>query len=73
MIGGKKMVKDKIWEDVKENHKKLNSCTIHDFKDITPDRPFGKKYKCMNCGAELDGINVSYYNLGLKHGKGSIE
>jgi hypothetical protein len=58
---------DKIWEYVKENHKKLKSCNLHNFEDITPDRKIYKKYKCKNCGGELDGINVSYYHLGLKH------
>lgn len=58
---------DKIWEFVKENHKKLNSCKLHEFEDITPNRPLDKKYKCKNCGGELDSINVSYYNLGRKH------
>ena len=60
---------DKIWEEVKENHKKLNNCNLHYFIDITPEKPFGKKYRCKNCKGVLDGINVSYYNLGLKHGK----
>ena len=60
---------DEIWEQVKENKNKLNSCNYHQFDDITPNLKMGKKYKCKNCGGELNSINVSYYNLGLKHAK----
>lgn len=58
----------KIWEFVKENHKKLNNCEKHDFVDITPSRKMGKKYRCKNCKGELDSINVDYYERGFEHG-----
>lgn len=64
-----KIDNDKIWKMVKQNHKKLNSCECHNFIDISPDKSLGKKYKCKNCSGILDSINVSWYNLGLKHGK----
>lgn len=60
---------DLLWEEVKENHKKLNSCNFHEFEDITPEKKLDKKYRCKNCGGELFQTQVSYYNLGLKHGK----
>jgi hypothetical protein len=58
----------RIWEEVKENHRKLDSCKKHSFdEDVTPDRVLGKTYKCTSCGGTVDSITKSWYELGLKH------
>jgi hypothetical protein len=68
------MIDDKeLWNQVKENSRKLNNCKLHNFQDITPDRKIGKRYKCKNCNGELDGINVHYYERGLEHGINLVE
>lgn len=60
---------DEIWNEVKENGKKLDSCTKHDFSiDTEPDKKFGKKYQCPNCGGHIDAIKKMWYEKGLKHG-----
>lgn len=62
-----------IWEEVKENHKKLDSCNKHDFSiDVTPAIKFGKKYKCSSCGGVVDGITKLWYEKGVEHGKASL-
>lgn len=54
-----------ILEQVKENHKKLDSCTCHDFSvDLTPDQKMLKKYQCVNCKGEVDSIAKYWYEKG---------
>jgi hypothetical protein len=59
-----------IWEKVKANHAKLDSCEgPHQFEESSrPGSPDGHKYRCTRCGGELDSINTDWYNQGLKHG-----
>lgn len=58
-----------IFEQAKANQRKLNSCPKHSFTiDLTPTRVMGKRWKCANCGGEIEGINKSWYEDGLKHG-----
>jgi hypothetical protein len=40
-------VKD-LMRDIKENHRKLDRCSKHDFSiDATPDKKFSKMYKVL--------------------------
>lgn len=57
-----------IFNEVKENHKKLRECKLHDFRDITLDRKINKKYQCNNCKGEINSINHSWYLRGLRDG-----
>lgn len=62
-----------IFQQVKENSNKLNSCSRHDFSiDTTPDKKFGKRYKCVNCGGEIDSIEKYWYEKGLEHGSKEV-
>jgi hypothetical protein len=57
-----------IWEQVKANHARLETCVgPHDFQDITPDKPLAKRYRCSKCNGEAEGTNVHWYERGLKH------
>lgn len=59
-----------IMQTVKENHAKLNACAgPHNFVCLTPDKPFGAKYRCSLCNGTADGVAVNWYNRGLQHGK----
>ena len=61
-----------ILDEVKENHRKLDSCICHNFGiDMMSDRIIGKKYKCTQCGGVIDAINKIWYERGLKHGGGN--
>lgn len=53
---------DKIWQGVKENHKKLDNCTLHQFGKIGY-KP-GKAYKCLNCGGEMRTSDIYMYAKG---------
>jgi hypothetical protein len=60
---------NEIWNEIQENHKKIESCNKHDFSiDLNPDKKFDKKYQCSKCGGHVDAIKKSWYEKGLKHG-----
>lgn len=63
-----KQVMNEIWLQVKENHRKLETCQKHDFSiDLTPERPIGKMYQCTQCGGSVDAIEKKWYEKGLAH------
>jgi hypothetical protein len=62
---------DKIWKQVKENSKKLDSCDLHEFERLEPKK-FGSKYKCKKCEGECSGTDYLWYLKGLEHGKNKI-
>lgn len=63
----------KIFEEVKENHKKLDSCNLHDFSiDNNPEKLYGRKYQCTKCGGVVDSVTKSWYESGVAHGIKSI-
>ena len=54
-----------ILEQVKSNRAKLDSCIGHKFVGDT-----GKvfhKFKCSNCGGEVDAVAKSWYERGQAH------
>ena len=58
-----------IWKEVKDNHVRLDSCAgPHDFQSIDSN-VFNRKYKCSKCNGTTNGVNKSWYDLGLKHGR----
>lgn len=59
---------DKIWEQVKENRRKLDSCKQHDFER----RESGVYYYCKHCGGRVDISGAYWYKRGLEHGKEGI-
>ena len=67
MVGGEDKARE-IWEEVKENNRKLNSCPLHDFSiDLKPDRKLGKDWQCTQCGGNISSIDKSWYEKGLEH------
>lgn len=59
-----------IWEDVKENARKLNGCPgPHDFSiETTRGKALSKRWKCSKCGGEVSAVEKRWYCLGLEHG-----
>lgn len=57
-----------IWEKVAANKGKLKECHRHEFKRMIGSR----RYRCENCGGEVDVTSAHYYKEGLKHGKEEI-
>ena len=69
-IAGGKTQAERIMAEVRENIRKLDSCILHDFSiDLTPGRPWGKKWQCSKCGGEVDCTKKQWYELGIKHEK----
>lgn len=61
-----------IWQQVKENQRKLEACPRHDFSiDLKPDQSYGKRFCCSKCGGEVDHITKVWYETGVKHGRSS--
>lgn len=60
----------KIFQEVKENHKKLDSCSGHDFaEDVYPERKWGKRFRCTKCSGEVDYATKIWYEKGREHAK----
>lgn len=58
---------DRIMQEVKDNHKKLDNCkSPHDF--IKKTEELFPKYVCKKCGGEIEHGEYYWYKLGLKHG-----
>ena len=53
-----------IAEQVKANHAKLNSCAYHEFAPILPLVPVRQRYRCINCGGEIDAIAHMWHERG---------
>lgn len=48
----------------------LKACSRHSFDiDLNKERVAGKRWKCSNCGGEVDEIKKSWYEKGLEHGE----
>lgn len=63
-----------IYEQVKENHQKLESCRLHDFSiDLDTEKKVGKRWQCANCHGEVNTTDKSWYETGLKHSKGTAK
>lgn len=72
---------NKILAEIKANSAKLDGCIVHDFSicldrrtkqpiaEPTPQQTFGGRWRCKNCGGEVDASAKRWYNLGLEHGK----
>lgn len=80
VTGLKPSVIDAVFEEVKQNHKKMDTCPHHDFSIVldrhskqridnpTPQQLFGAKFQCTRCGGIVDGIERLWYTRGLRHG-----
>lgn len=57
-----------LWEEVRANHERLESCPRHDFHTPEPGR-LGVRYTCRACGGWADGHAIVWYMRGLAHGE----
>lgn len=64
-----------IFERIKANQAKLDSCSKHSFS-VPIDRrtmlpltkpEFGCRWRCENCQGEVDGIARVWFNRGVEH------
>lgn len=65
---------NRIWAEVKENHRKLDSCPGP--HDLYPDEPHGPgsggrlpDMRCRKCGGKLRRMEAIYYLKGVEHGR----
>lgn len=51
---------------IKENHKLLDSCDLHNFT-IELKTLSGRVYECSKCGGEVSSEAKMWYEKGIKH------
>ena len=56
-----------IAEQARANSEALRSCPCHDFSPILPRRVLGQKYRCIECGGEVDARAYHWYMEGRRH------
>jgi len=58
-----------IWDEVKENAKKLEECSgPHDFQPDNSRKPVRDEV-CSKCGGKISKVDANWYRKGLKDGK----
>lgn len=58
------------WEKVKQNRAQLDACDRHNFNiDLHPEKTTGKRWRCANCGGEVNSENKHWYELGIQHSR----
>jgi hypothetical protein len=59
----------RAWEKALANRAALDGCTMHEFRDTTPEKKIGKRWKCTHCSGEIDEIERIIYDQGVAHGR----
>lgn len=64
-----------IFENVRNNRKKLESCSHHDFliEIPVPHSKIQKKYQCTHCKGIVDIQEKYWYELGLLHARNEVK
>jgi len=60
---------NKLYENVKKNHHRLDSCIGHVFTLVNPQDKWHRRYKCTVCGGVIDSFAYGWYTKGLEHGR----
>ena len=69
----KQEVRD-LFNQVKENHGKLNACVRHVFKPTDGNNNVHTMYRCDRCGGEISRIHHTWWKRGFDDGgKASFE
>lgn len=63
----------KIWEEVKENLRRLRPCPRHHFKAQRDEIKLGKKEVCVNCKGEMSLTDIGVYIRGYEAHGGSAD
>ena len=62
----------KIWEQVKENLSKLNSCSSHTFGDVLGGKEMThQSFPCKKCGGLMRSHDIFVYTKGYKAAGGN--
>lgn len=59
-----------IWEEVKDNQKKIRGCRKHSFGTVGPLK-IGQKLICHNCGGTMNLSDIGSYIRGYQAAGGS--
>jgi hypothetical protein len=58
-----------ILAEVRENHRKLATCTRHEFfRPKDGSATFARRFTCLHCGGTMTGEKIHWYAEGVKHG-----
>jgi hypothetical protein len=52
--------------EVKANSERLNSCPYHEFAPILPRVPLNQRYRCIECGGEINSSEWYWHQEGRR-------
>lgn len=55
-----------IAAEVKANRDRLESCPYHEFSPILPRVPIRQRYRCIECGGEVDSLAYYWHEQGRR-------
>lgn len=61
-----------LWNEVKENLRKIRTCPRHRFESITQNVLVGQKYQCQNCQGQMGLVSIGDYIAGYKAAGGDV-
>jgi hypothetical protein len=57
-----------VWDRLRANQLKLDSCARHAFTlDLAPDKELAKRWGCAQCGGVVDAAAKTWYEAGARH------
>lgn len=56
-----------IAEEARANIERLRACPRHEFSPILPRRVLGQRYRCIECGGDVDAHAYHWYMEGRRH------
>jgi len=58
----------KLEQEIRENQKRLDSCSRHEFKQEQQEKFWWElRYRCSNCGGIVGHEEATWYERGLAH------
>lgn len=55
-----------IAAQVRANIERLNSCPYHEFSPVVSDGPDRPRYRCIECGGEIDALAYHWHRQGRR-------
>lgn len=62
-----------LWEEVKNNQKKLDSCDGHAFEQHKPGGKYTGKWICLHCQGISEASFIKGYEQGVQHGETKLK
>lgn len=67
VAGMSKEKAQRLWDQVRANHARLESCGNHGFVPIDGTSGMRARYRCMRCLGEVDSTAYRWFTCGRQH------